>query len=78
MSNVEIAKSVFEIVVHAPRIAKKALPGQFVVVMADAAGERIPLTIADFDRQAGTITLVLMVVGASDIVEIFCSVDSFI
>jgi ferredoxin--NADP+ reductase len=61
----EVAPKIFEMVVAAPRIAKKALPGHFVVVMADEAGERIPLTIADFDRQGGTITLVLMVVGAS-------------
>jgi ferredoxin--NADP+ reductase len=52
-------------VVEAPRVAKKALPGHFVVVMAEEEGERIPLTIADFDRQAGTVTLVVMVVGTS-------------
>ena len=63
----ELAPKIFEIVVAAPRIAKKALPGHFVVVMADERGERIPLTIADFDRQAGTITLVLMVVGTSSL-----------
>jgi ferredoxin--NADP+ reductase len=52
-------------VVEEPRTAKKALPGHFVVVMADESGERVPLTIADFDRQAGTVTLVVMVVGTS-------------
>jgi len=51
--------------VDAPRIAHKAEPGQFVVVMADEQGERIPLTIADFDRDRGTLTMVLMVVGTS-------------
>ena len=61
-----IAK-IFELVIETPRIARKAQPGQFVVVMADQCGERIPLTIADFDRELGTITLVVMVVGASSL-----------
>ncbi len=61
----ELAPQIFEYLVAAPRIARKAQPGQFVIVMADQRGERIPLTIADFDRSAGTITLVMMVVGAS-------------
>ena len=54
-------------VVETPRIAHKAQAGQFVVVMADESGERIPLTIADFDREGGTITLVVMVVGTSSL-----------
>lgn len=62
-----LGPKVFELVVAAPRIAKKALPGQFLVVMADDSGERIPLTIADFDRDQGTITMVLAVVGASSL-----------
>jgi ferredoxin--NADP+ reductase len=67
LKKTELAPKIFEMVVAAPRIAKKALPGHFVVVMAEEAGERIPLTIADFDRQAGAITLVLMVVGTSSL-----------
>jgi glutamate synthase (NADPH/NADH) small chain len=63
----ELAPKIFEMVVEAPRIARKGLPGQFVVVMADERGERVPLTIADFDSQRGTITLVLMVVGSSSL-----------
>lgn len=65
LSKRELAPKIFEYTIHAPRIAQKALPGQFVIVMADEHGERVPLTIADFDRTAGTITLVLFVVGAS-------------
>jgi len=61
----ELVPTIYEMIVEAPRIARKAQPGQFVVVMADERGERIPLTIADFDRAAGTITIVLMVVGTS-------------
>jgi ferredoxin--NADP+ reductase len=61
----EIAKDIHELVVEAPEIAATAKPGHFVVVMADEKGERIPLTVADFDRSKGTLTLVLMVVGTS-------------
>jgi ferredoxin--NADP+ reductase len=51
--------------VEAPEIARKCRPGQFVVVMPDAHGERIPLTIADWDRGRGTVTVVFMAVGTS-------------
>lgn len=53
------------IVVEAPQVARKAGPGQFVIVRIDELGERIPLTIADFDRQAGTVTLIFQEVGKS-------------
>jgi len=65
LQKTELAPKILEYVVEAPRIAKKAQPGHFVVVMANERSERVPLTIADFDRQQGTITLVLMVVGTS-------------
>lgn len=52
-------------VMEAPEIARKAQPGQFVIVRLDKEGERIPLTIADFDRAKGTVTLVVQEVGAS-------------
>ena len=50
-------------VVAAPEVARKAQPGQFVIVRIDEYGERIPLTIPDYDREAGTITLVFQEVG---------------
>lgn len=53
------------VVVEAPLIARKAQPGQFVVVRTDKKGERIPFTIADFDAQKGTITLIFQEVGKS-------------
>ena len=53
------------VVVEAPVVARKAKPGQFVVVLTDEQSERIPLTIADFDAQAGTITLIFQEVGKS-------------
>jgi ferredoxin--NADP+ reductase len=61
----ELVKDIFEMIIEAPLIAAKAQPGHFVLVMPEAKGERIPLTIADFDREAGTITLVIMVVGTT-------------
>ncbi len=51
--------------VHHPMMARAAKPGQFVIVMSHANGERIPLTIADFNREKGTITLVIQAVGKS-------------
>ena len=61
----ELVPGIHQISVEAPQVAAKAKPGHFVIVMADQWGERIPLTVADYDRSAGTITLVLMVVGTS-------------
>ena len=52
-------------VVEAPRVARKAKPGQFVIVRVHELGERIPLTIADYDREAGAITLIFQEVGKS-------------
>ena len=51
--------------VDAPMIAKKAEPGQFIILRVDAEGERIPLTLADFDREKGTITIIFQIVGAT-------------
>ncbi|MDR2641646.1 MAG: sulfide/dihydroorotate dehydrogenase-like FAD/NAD-binding protein [Planctomycetaceae bacterium] len=65
LSNKELVPNIFEMVVEHPRLAAKAQPGHFVIVMPNESGERIPLTIADYDRQAGTITLVIMAIGTS-------------
>ena len=51
--------------VYAPRLAASALPGQFLIVRATENGERIPLTISDYDKEAGTITIVTQQIGAS-------------
>lgn len=51
--------------IEAPRIARKAKPGQFVIIQANAKGERIPLTMADVDPEKGTITIIYMIVGKS-------------
>ena len=51
--------------VEAPRLAASAQPGQFLIVRADEQGERVPLTISDYDREAGTVTIVTQRIGAS-------------
>lgn len=51
--------------IEAPKIAKKAEPGQFIILRVDEDGERIPLTIADFDRDAGTVTIIFQIVGGT-------------
>ena len=51
--------------IDAPLIAKKAEPGQFIILRVDEAGERIPLTVADYDREKGTITIIFQIVGAT-------------
>ena len=56
--------TVSKITVEAPLIAKKAEPGQFIIFRAKEDSERIPLTIADFDREAGTVTIIYQIVGA--------------
>lgn len=60
----EMAANIFEMVIEAKRVAKSCQPGQFVIVRMDENGERIPLTICDYDREAGTITIVFQIVGA--------------
>lgn len=51
--------------IDAPAIAKKAEPGQFIILRVDEEGERIPLTVADFDRENGTVTIIFQIVGAT-------------
>ena len=60
-----LADKIYLMDVEAPRVAKHCEPGQFVIVKMDEKGERIPLTICDYDRAEGVITIVFQVVGAS-------------
>lgn len=60
-----LANNIWLMDVEAPRVAKSCLPGQFVIVKMDEKGERIPLTVCDYDREKGTVTIVFQVVGAS-------------
>ncbi|MGL6225959.1 MAG: sulfide/dihydroorotate dehydrogenase-like FAD/NAD-binding protein [Thermoguttaceae bacterium] len=62
---IELVPNIYEMVVYAPQLAEKAQPGHFVIVMVNESGERIPLTVADFDRNERTITLVIMSIGTS-------------
>ena len=60
-----LAEGIWMMRIRAPRVARAALPGQFVIVRADECGERIPLTIADYDAAAGSVTLVTQAIGVS-------------
>lgn len=61
----QLANNIYLMDVEAPRIAKSCNPGQFIIAKLDEKGERIPLTICDYDRENGTITIVFQVIGAS-------------
>ena len=63
VSREDFSEATYLLEVRHPQMAKAAKPGQFVIVMAHAHGERVPLTLADFDRGKGTITLVIQAVG---------------
>lgn len=61
----KLSEKIFLMDVEAPRVAKHCQPGQFIIVKMDEKGERIPLTICDYNREKGTITIVFQVIGAS-------------
>ena len=61
----KLSANVFLMDVEAPRVAKHCLPGQFVIVKMDEVGERIPLTLCDYDAEKGTVTIVFQPAGAS-------------
>ncbi|OUN82865.1 ferredoxin-NADP reductase, partial [Gemmiger sp. An50] len=61
----ELNPTVTKLVIEAPLVAKKAQPGQFIIVRAKEDSERIPLTVADYDREAGTVTIIFQIVGGS-------------
>jgi NAD(P)H-flavin reductase len=63
IDNKELVPTIYLMNIAAPRIARKALPGQFVILRINEKGERIPLTIADFDRKNGSITMIFQAVG---------------
>ncbi len=61
----ELNETVTKLVVYAPRVAKKAQAGQFIILRTDENGERIPLTIADYDREKETVSIIFQIVGAT-------------
>lgn len=65
LSKESLNPTVTKMIIEAPLIAKKAEPGQFIILRANADSERIPLTIADYDRERGTITIIYQIVGGS-------------
>ena len=63
VKNIQLSENVFRMTINAPQIAAKRKAGQFVVIMTEGKGERIPLTIVDSDIDAGTVTIIFQVVG---------------
>ncbi len=61
----QLNEAVVQVKLQAPLIAKKVLPGQFIIFRLDEFAERVPLTVSDYDREAGTITLIFQIVGES-------------
>lgn len=74
----ELTANIFLMVVEAKRVAKRCQPGQFVIVRTDKEAERIPLTICDYDRERGTVTIVFQIVGAgTEIMSMLKEGDAF-
>lgn len=67
VSKLDLAPEIKKIIVQAPLVAKKVLPGQFVVIVVDEKGERIPLTVVESDKAKGTITLIFQELGKTTI-----------
>lgn len=65
LSKVELCPNQYEIKIKAPHITRNAKAGQFIILRVDKEGERVPLTIADFDKEKGELTIVYMAVGFS-------------
>lgn len=65
MKKIQLSDVIYLMDIKAPRVAKNCLPGQFVIVKMDEKGERVPLTICDYDRVAETVTIVFQAVGSS-------------
>lgn len=61
----ELAPNIYSMDILAPRVAESAKPGQFVIVIADESGERVPLTICDYDTEKGTVNIVIQAMGCS-------------
>lgn len=61
----KLAPAIYLMDIHAPRVAESAMPGQFVIVRVDEKGERVPLTIADYNPATGAVTIVIQTIGAS-------------
>ena len=63
VSKRELTDNIFLMDIEAKRVAHSAKPGQFIIIKTDEKGERVPLTIADFDKEKGTVSIVFQVVG---------------
>lgn len=64
----ELNPTVTKMEIYSPFIAKKAEPGEFIILRVDEKGERIPLTIAGYDREKGTVTIIFQIVGGTTMI----------
>ena len=64
----KLAANIYRMVIDAPMVARRCEPGQFIIVRVNEEGERIPLTICDYDREKGTVTIVFQPIGASTLI----------
>jgi len=78
LKKTHLAPQVFQYLLHAPDIAKKALPGQFIIIRLDETGERIPLTISNSDPIQGTLTIFVQAVGKTSLEMSLMHVGDFI
>ena len=69
------AGTTIEMVVEAPLVARKCLPGQFIIFRVDEFGERVPLTIADYDREKGTVTIMIGVPKKVSLEDLFAQIQ---
>ena len=60
-----LAPNIYQMEIEAPRVAQAAKPGQFIILRLNEEGERVPLTIADYDTERGSVTIVIQTVGYS-------------
>ena len=65
LSKQKLSENIIMMDIEAPRVAKHCAPGQFVIVRMDEKGERIPLTICDYDAEKGSVTIVFQTIGTS-------------
>ncbi|MGL5245239.1 MAG: FAD-binding oxidoreductase, partial [Sarcina sp.] len=73
-----LTENIYLMDIEAPRVAKSAEPGQFVIIKTNEIGERIPLTIADYNRENGTVSIVFQTVGVGTQELAQCNIGDFV
>ncbi|SHJ57276.1 ferredoxin--NADP+ reductase [Hathewaya proteolytica DSM 3090] len=74
----QLSSQIFLMDIEAPRVAESALPGQFIIIKMDERGERIPLTVCDYNREKGTVTIVIQAIGCSTLKMMDLNVGDYV